>query len=628
MLKSIFVLCPLTFLIGLPAAQAAQPEAHTPYHLQVVLHVAKHRLLTDVFRDRVERELRDGLQASLGELARVEVVRDHPRLPEVLDKGLQRALDGWKERSEVKTHFVLIDFSGSHYEIQARQHDGLTGQASPVVRRDRTRDRDFVARVASLLVDRDFGMVGTVVGSSASTEQELFKVQLHGGALDVPLERWVKKDDVFAVVPAPPGSVAVQAEPFAFLQVVQPPEATSHNGTCLCRFYHRRRIGSIVGYRCLKLATMKAPVRLRLAQLKADGSSGPLQDLVMVEVRRHGFDPKETPAAVGQTDPAGGFESVQRGGQLIRFDQVAFVTIKKGRDTFAQVPLVLVEDRLVGLTVQITTDPGALLAEHRDAWTQKVRESYLVQAGIFEEINKLSAKPDTRAQAMQRAEEGLKRTQEDYRRLLADQQDLLAEAGRQKPDLTEGEKFLKQLKTGEEELQGHLARMRKIEEEENDPKRKEWRTLVEQGLLLEKELEFEKAIALYKRILQEGFQNEELQKHVADLEKRWNTEDPNLKEARRFIYNVWPKLDTPGLKKRITEAEAALQTCITAKDLIGPQKMAKVILVHATRLSDEQKQLNEVNIDDEKPLRDIKVLLPQLRKLNEEIEVYLEKAQP
>src|SRR5581483_6120008 len=78
MLKSIFVLSPLTFLIGLPAAQAAQPEAHTPYHLQVVLHVAKHRLLTDVFRDRVERELRDGLQASLGELARVEVVRDHP----------------------------------------------------------------------------------------------------------------------------------------------------------------------------------------------------------------------------------------------------------------------------------------------------------------------------------------------------------------------------------------------------------------------------------------------------------------------------------------------------------------------------------------------------------------------
>ena len=28
--------------------------------------------------------------------------------------------------------------------------------------RDRTRDRDFVARAASLLVDRDFGLVGTV----------------------------------------------------------------------------------------------------------------------------------------------------------------------------------------------------------------------------------------------------------------------------------------------------------------------------------------------------------------------------------------------------------------------------------------------------------------------------------
>ena len=45
------------------------PEPKTPYRLQVVLHFADHRLLTDVFRDRVERELRDGLQASFGDLS-------------------------------------------------------------------------------------------------------------------------------------------------------------------------------------------------------------------------------------------------------------------------------------------------------------------------------------------------------------------------------------------------------------------------------------------------------------------------------------------------------------------------------------------------------------------------------
>src|SRR5262249_19778352 len=156
--------------------------------------------------------------------------------------------------------------------------------------------------------------------------------------------------------------------------------------------------------------------------------------------------------------------------------------------------------------------------------------------------NKLSAKPETRAQAMQRAQEGLKRTSDDYKRLTAERLDLLADP-RQKPDLTDGERFLDRLKSGEKELQGHLAPMAQIEAEENDPKRKEWLTRVEQVKLLETELEYEKAIAQYKQVLKEGFQNDALQKHVADLERLWNTDDANVKEARRFIYDVWPGLD-------------------------------------------------------------------------------------
>src|SRR5205823_2626078 len=97
---------------------ALDPETKKPYQLTVVLHIADNPLLTDLFRDRVERELRDGLQAALGDLADVKVVREHPRLAEVLEKGL-RSLDGWNERSAVKTHVVLIDFSGVNYEIEA-----------------------------------------------------------------------------------------------------------------------------------------------------------------------------------------------------------------------------------------------------------------------------------------------------------------------------------------------------------------------------------------------------------------------------------------------------------------------------------------------------------------------------
>jgi hypothetical protein len=618
------VLCPLS-----SGFARAQGEAHKPYQLQVVLHVAQHRLLTDVFRDRVERELRDGLQASLGELARVEVVRDHPRLKEVLDRGLQRALDGWKERSEVKTHFVLIDFSGTHYEIQARQHDGLTGQASPVVRRDRTRDRDFVARAASLLVDRDFGLVGTVAAPAGG--EETFKVELRGGALDVPIERWVKKGDVFAVVPELPGSGAVQALDFALLQVEQPPVATNRDGVCVCRFFHRRKVGSIVGYRCLKMATTTAPVRLRVAQLKPDGSAALLQDPLMVQVRRNGFD-KDAPAFEQATDPAGAFETLQRGGQKVLFDNVAFVTILKDRKPLAQVPLALVEDRTVSLAVPVTNDPGALLAERRDAWMRDVFDSYLVQTSIFKEVNELGAKADKRAQALKRAEDGVKRTHNDHGRLSAERQELLDEArktpGLKAPDLTVGDNYLQKLKAGGEELEGHIARMKKIDAEENDPTRKKWLAQVEQGKLLEKDLEYGKAIALYEQVLKEGFPGDDLRKHVEYLKKLWETADPNLKVAREFIYDVWPGLDTPGLQKKIGDAEKALEACKAARDFVGPQKMLKAADAHVIRLSKELDSLSDVNIDDVEPIKVIKELTPRLASLIKATEEYLKKAPP
>src|SRR5262249_27804127 len=139
----------------------------------------------------------DGLQAALGDLALVEVVRQHPKLAEIAEKGLS-VLESWKDISDVKTHFVLVDFIDGQYDLQARQFDGLTGQASPVIRRDRTPDRQFVARTAALLVGRDFGLVGTAVADK--TGSDTVKVTIKGAGLGVPLDRWIRPGEVFALV--------------------------------------------------------------------------------------------------------------------------------------------------------------------------------------------------------------------------------------------------------------------------------------------------------------------------------------------------------------------------------------------------------------------------------------------
>ena len=127
-----------------------KPPTAQPYKLTVVLDVAKNRVLTDVFRQQIEREVREGLQAALGDLATVEVVRDHPKLADVRSQGLKRALDAWKERSDVKTHFIRIDVANGQYEIQSRQYDGPTAMAGPVVHSDHTADREFVADTYSV----------------------------------------------------------------------------------------------------------------------------------------------------------------------------------------------------------------------------------------------------------------------------------------------------------------------------------------------------------------------------------------------------------------------------------------------------------------------------------------------
>ena len=151
--------------------KAAEPDAKQPYELQVVLHLADNPSLTDTFYDRLERELSDGLQADFGDLVHVKVVREHPLLKDILDKGLANALKTVTERNGVKTQFVLIDFNGVDYEIQTCQYDGVTGQPNPVlfveqernpiVRREKKRDREFVAKAAALMVERDFGLVAS-----------------------------------------------------------------------------------------------------------------------------------------------------------------------------------------------------------------------------------------------------------------------------------------------------------------------------------------------------------------------------------------------------------------------------------------------------------------------------------
>jgi hypothetical protein len=621
----------LAVLAGFLATPArAADELHTPYDLRIVLHVAEHRLLGDVFRERVTRELRDGLQAALGDLAMVSVVREHPRLKDVLNYGLEKGLDGWTERSPTKTHFVLIDIAGSEYDIQARQYDGPTGRASRVVRHDRTRDRDFVARAAALLVAHDFGLVGTVI--SEPDGQMQVKVALQAGALG-PVTRWLRKGRVFEILP-PGGGVPL---PWALLQVQDQP-AEDSGGVIVCKLLRRYEITNLVGHRCLLLGTTRSALRLRFMQEKGNVQV-PLDRSLTVAIRRKDFVGEKNTQLKKSTDQAGWIDTTRDGADGV-FEDVAFVSVTGGmQGVLPQVPVAIVDDRPVIIPVTLTGEAGGLLIARRAGWERKVADSYLVQVSLFQELQELQdqaakpdAKPEARARMLDKARAGFDRVKRDSRHLQDEREALAQETARTrgvfKPDRED--QLLKVLQQGEASLQRFLGEQEQIDREENDPKKKQLRTELQRARLLEEqEFEVGKAIEKYEKVLAAGLKDPDLRKHVEELKAMWQTKDEKHKEARLFIYNVWPTLDNEGVKEHLAEAVQAFAECRRVKDLISPRKLFKATEAHAVRMNKELEKLKPaINIDDEKPAKLIESVAPGLKKLASDIVVFLQREQP
>jgi hypothetical protein len=614
-------LCPLC-LCGEIRAQ----ELTNPYDLHIVVHVAENRLLTDVFRKNIERELRDGFQAALGDMAHVTVTDQHPRLDDVLKRGLKSSLDDWKDRTDRKTHFVLIDYTGVHYEIQTRQYDGTMGQANPVVRYDRTRDRAFVAKAAALLIKQDFGVLGTV-RTGPEGAKERVKIELRGGGLG-DMSRWVKKDEVFAL--APPYGGTLSALKWSLLQVEKAPDEGARDGVCLCRFFHRYRVPSIVGYRCIKLGTVQAPLRIRWTQRMPGGRIKPLDQRLTVDIRRFGFDGEETMKLTLSSDNNGFLEAVDERRNIVLFNNVAFVHVVDGLgDSHPQVPIPLVDDQPVIIDVNAsTTNIGTLFTIRLSEWQRNVAESVQMQADLFKRLDKLGGKAENRSEIIEVATSGMKRAQADRQKLLGQREGLAQDAKKNNKDLItpNEDQRLEQLEKYEQALATFLAEQKKIEATENDPQRKKWLSEIQSALLLEKELEYDKAIKTYERIQQEGYEDKdgELKKHLEQLHNDWDIRSPEHGDARGFIYGVWPTLDLSRLEENIPKAQKALQTCKAVRDSITIRKLLRGTLGHASQLEKRLAELHpELVIDDEKEALQLKKVSLQIVKLGTDIQDYL-----
>jgi hypothetical protein len=602
-------------------------QLNEPYNLHIVVHVAENRLLTDVFRRNIERELRDGFQSDLGDMGRVEVTDKHPRLADVLARGL-RSLEGWKDRNDQKTHFVLIDYTGTHYEIQTRQYDGTIGLPSPVVRIDRTRDRAFVAKAAALLIKQDFGVLGTVQSGPEGAKNQV-KIELRGGGLG-DMTRWVKKDDVFALAP-PDGGTQLSLK-WSFLQVEQAPAEDAHDGVCVCRFFYRYKVQSILGYRCIKLGTVQAPLRIRWMQGQKvrDGfKTKPLDSSLTVEVRRYGFDGEE--ATELQSDSSGFLKSIRNGKEIV-FNNVAFVRVIAGPvNPKPQVPIALVDDQPVTIEVTGSRDVDTLFTVHMSEWQRRVADSVQMQADLFKRLEILGSKAENRGEIVSAATNGLKQARGDRTSLLEQRKELAEEAKkRNRGELRTPieDSRLQQLERYEKTLAEFIEEQKSIEEKENDPQRKKWLSEIRKAKLFEKDWEIDKALEIYDRIRKEGFEDKdgELAKHLEQLHKDWDLHGPEHEEARKFIYRVWPTLDLSQLEDNIAKAQNAFKKCKEVGDRITIRKLLQGTLEQAGRLEKrlaDLQPLAEIESESEKEALQMKKVSEHIVKLGFEIQEHL-----
>jgi tetratricopeptide (TPR) repeat protein len=601
----LFALCSLCLCGESPAA--LDPELKSPYQVHVVLSVAEHRMLTPQFQKRLEADLRDQVQLALGKLATVEIVHGHALLSDIRTKGLQAVLDGWDELSAVRTLFVLIDFAGGQYRIETGQHDGLTGLSSAVVRHEALTDPRRVAETAARLVLNDFGVVGTF----QKLDDTDVRLAIRGGGLVDSLEPWIKVGDAFAVVRMSREGGKLRANPIeaAILQAIESPR----DGHVRCRYFCRylddrslkddpqaddRADSPALGYRCVKLSTIRGPFKLRLVNDKTQEFLSGFRVVV-----------SGTPTFTGSGAEGATIQGLFETKEL--FANVAYVRILSGEKALVEFPVPLVDDR----TIVCRMSPDATAIKQGEVLLRLnrwVRWSYEALSTCEQRLTDYNnALKGPLEQALKLGQQNLEAMSGEATRLASERAALakLAAAQKMGVDYNDGDQLAKALEFRQQQLQKHLSDLDKILKEETSDAKRDLAAMVKRAELLENQADFEGAIQLYDKVLKERPDSAKVKEHLAQLQAAWAIKDKGHEEARRFFYDTWPGLDLPGLKSNMPKAKDMFARCQIAGDTKTPLKLVLVNVRHAAALTKRLEVLRKSPVFTEDNNTEIKGLV-------------------
>jgi tetratricopeptide (TPR) repeat protein len=633
MSRRIIVAVVALLVAAAPARAQLDPEPRTPYLWQVVLKAQPHPLLTGAFRVQLKRDIVAALAPALGSLGTVEVVdladvpRDQwqPLWQQFDDKGFP-ALDATRDLTSAKTHFLTLEYQDGQYHLESRQHDGFTGLASPVVRRENVRAPELVGRTAGLMLDRDFGLAGTVEPGP----RDEAKVILRAGQLGR-VDRFVKAGDIFAVSEvkktnrpapppvrtatgkiiappsgsAPPPGLSAQPRSFTLLRVTE----VGGDGVLKCAVLTRWKTAlpakpGTAGYRCLKLGTIEQPLVVRLVS-----SSGALQKSagqVRVRATETGFKAPDEPRDYFEFK-SGLYHSPRP------FANVACVVVSLVGGEAQQYPVPILGTEPVNLQFETSLQAAQAAEFVRTALNARDRldDALNAQSICFEATAKLIDKQKNE-EALARAKGGYQAADTADKSITDDLTQLKEQVGLSPdgPKLVAAiERKLLAMREINGKLKQHIAKWEEVVRREKDPtigaRQVQAEALAERIKLLLGRGDVDEAINAYDQLVtlaNEGDEAAKVREARDKLKADWKPKSPAHAKARDYLLKTWPGVATiPDFKDSLPQIGAAVDECMKAGDRYTLRKLLSIFTGSIVKLKELTEPLDQ-NADADRKL--------------------------
>ena len=644
-----------------PAPAQLDAEPKQPYQWRVVLTAKPHPLVTPEFRERVKRDVVAALQTGLGPLGTVEVIdlaelpRDkwEPLWQQFDDKGFA-ALDAPRDLTGAKTHVLRVEYRDGRFHLETRQYDGFTGLSSPLVRAQAVRAPEQVGRTAGLMLDRDFGLTGTVEPVAGKGDEA--RVLVRGAGLG-PVTGLVQVGDVFAlaavrktnrpapapvrtatgkIVAPPPGSVpppGLTSSPrdFTLLKVTE--VAADGSLRCAVLFANPARAmplaNGVVGYRCMKLGTVKAAVAVRL--VGSDGTVYKTASTVSVRAGDTGFG---NPAVPDQKDAC----KFHAGTAQFRSDRplagVACVTVSLGSQSKLFAVPILGDDPI---TLPFEVDP--VKAERAEferavlAAASNVADARLAQTVCFEAVARLIDKQKNgdalaRAKGGRDAAEAANQGLTDELVRLREQAKAVPTAGGAEALLAKIDQNLTALRAYNAQLKGHIEKIEEVVKRENDPAAAA-RDVQAQALnaritLLLSGGEVDQALAAYDQLIALVPESAEAKARRAALAAEWKVKDDAHQQARDYLLRTWPAVATiQDFKDSLPLVRAAVDVCKKSGDKWAMRKLLIAFSTAGVKLNELVTTLDPASEADRKLVADANTVGKFLPALEAELRAFV-----